>query len=395
VAAALLGPAATSDATTVTLGPSVPSSAGSAFICEPLIVPCPGITLFQSSLPDVPVVAPADGTITFWRVNGSGSLRLRVLHPTGGGQFTGAGTSEPAAALDGSANSTRLPIRAGDSIGVDLASSPPSRVGFTGAGQIGPVDVFNPALVDGPGSATPSSFDNESLFLSADIVLAPFVASVAPASGPTVGGEAVTITGSFLDGATQVLFGSLPASSFTVDSAGQITAIAPAGPAGTVDVRVEGPGGTSAISPGDRYTFVTPPPPSDRTPPVLSSLALAPSSFVAYNAGESVASATVGTRVTYQVSEPATVTFSVTRKAPGRKRGGKCIKGGRKGKRCKATVTLPGGFTRSVSGADSFTFTGRLRAKALRPGDYGLRAVAADAAGNSSQPSSHPFRVLR
>ena len=70
------------------------------------------------------------------------------------------------------------------------------------------------------------------------------VGSIAPASGSTAGGDTVTIAGSYLDGATAVMFGSTPASSFTVDSAGQIRAVAPAGAAGAVDVTVVGPGGT-------------------------------------------------------------------------------------------------------------------------------------------------------
>ncbi|GGD98301.1 hypothetical protein GCM10010911_66370 [Paenibacillus nasutitermitis] len=62
------------------------------------------------------------------------------------------------------------------------------------------------------------------------------------------------MTGTNLSGATAVTFGGTAATSFTVDSATQITAIAPAGSAGTVDVTVTTPGGASAISAAAQYT---------------------------------------------------------------------------------------------------------------------------------------------
>jgi len=87
---------------------------------------------------------------------------------------------------------------------------------------------------------------------------APTVTSVAPASGTTAGGTSVTITGTNLTGATAVLFGAT-AAGFTVNSATQITATAPAGSAGQVDVSVTTPGGTSALNAGDQYTYLAPP----------------------------------------------------------------------------------------------------------------------------------------
>ena len=86
---------------------------------------------------------------------------------------------------------------------------------------------------------------------------APTVTGVSPASGPESGGTTVTITGSDLSAATDVDFGSTPATSFNVDRATQITATAPAG-SGTVDITVTTPSGTSATSNADRYTYVAP-----------------------------------------------------------------------------------------------------------------------------------------
>ena len=87
----------------------------------------------------------------------------------------------------------------------------------------------------------------------------PTITSVSPASGPTGGGTTVTITGTGFTGATAVKFGATNASGFTVNSATQITATAPAGSAGTVDVTVTTAGGTSATGAADRFTYVAAP----------------------------------------------------------------------------------------------------------------------------------------
>jgi hypothetical protein len=47
-----------------------------------------------------------------------------------------------------------------------------------------------------------------------------------------------------------------------VNPDGSITAVAPAGAAGVVDITVTTPGGTSTIDPADRFTFVLPGPPT-------------------------------------------------------------------------------------------------------------------------------------
>jgi hypothetical protein len=81
----------------------------------------------------------------------------------------------------------------------------------------------------------------------------PTVASVNPTWGPVAGGSAVTITGTNLASATAVKFGSTPGT-VTADSATSITATAPSG-TGTVDVTVTTPGGTSATSSYDKFTY--------------------------------------------------------------------------------------------------------------------------------------------
>ena len=85
---------------------------------------------------------------------------------------------------------------------------------------------------------------------------APAVSAISPVSGPITGSTSVTITGTNFTGATAVRFGSIAATSFSVNSDTQITAISPAGSVGTVDVTVTTAGGTSAISAADQFTYV-------------------------------------------------------------------------------------------------------------------------------------------
>ena len=99
---------------------------------------------------------------------------------------------------------------------------------------------------------------------SAPVTL-PVVTGVSPASGSTVGGSTVTITGTGLDGATVVSFGGA-AGTITADSATRITVTTPpsAGTAGTgagiVDVTVKTRGGTSHRTAADHYAYTAPRP---------------------------------------------------------------------------------------------------------------------------------------
>jgi hypothetical protein len=68
----------------------------------------------------------------------------------------------------------------------------------------------------------------------------------------------VTVSGANFSGATVVKFGSVPAT-FNVNSATQITAKSPAESAGTVDVTVTTPGGTSPTSVADQFSYEPPP----------------------------------------------------------------------------------------------------------------------------------------
>jgi hypothetical protein len=87
---------------------------------------------------------------------------------------------------------------------------------------------------------------------------APTVTAVTPSAGPDTGGTTVTVAGSGLVGVTGVSFGSAAASEFHVDSAQELTAVAPAHADGPVDVTVAGAAGTSAAVAADHFTFQPP-----------------------------------------------------------------------------------------------------------------------------------------
>ncbi|WP_199830791.1 IPT/TIG domain-containing protein, partial [Streptomyces sp. MMG1533] len=88
---------------------------------------------------------------------------------------------------------------------------------------------------------------------------APVVSSVSPNQGSAAGGTTVTVTGTSFVGTTAVRFGSKAATSFTVNSNTQITAISPSG-TGTVNVTVTTSQGTSTQL--ATFTYVTTPAPS-------------------------------------------------------------------------------------------------------------------------------------
>src|SRR5690606_5058307 len=107
-------------------------------------------------------------------------------------------------------------------------------------------NVTGATVADGQGAAV----------IINDDVATPTLASLTPATGTTAGGTSVVLTGADLTGATAVTFGGTAATSFTVDSATQITAITPAHAAGAVDVAVTTPGGTTTLA--GAFTYAAP-----------------------------------------------------------------------------------------------------------------------------------------
>ncbi len=117
-----------------------------------------------------------------------------------------------------------------------------------------------PPQAAGTYDVTVSTYGGTSALSTSDrfavsVASAPTVSSLGTSSGSTAGGTSVSITGTNLTGATNVFFGDVPATSFTIVSSTSITAISPSLPAGTVDITVSTFAGSSVTSSADLFTF--------------------------------------------------------------------------------------------------------------------------------------------
>ncbi len=86
----------------------------------------------------------------------------------------------------------------------------------------------------------------------------PLVAGLSQTTGRTSGGTVVTITGSGFTGTTSVVFGTVPATKFTVLSDTALIVTTPAEASGKVDVTVTSAGGTSMDTSADQFTYQAP-----------------------------------------------------------------------------------------------------------------------------------------
>jgi hypothetical protein len=150
--------------------------------------------------------------------------------------------------------------------------------------------------------------------------------------------------------------------------------------------------------PTDKSTASTCPVP-DNGAPVLSGVALAPGSFRAASSGNAVQTrAPIGARVFYQLSETATVTWSVEKGTVGRLVGGKCVRrtrANRSRRHCVRYTAMTGTFkTTGGSGQNGFRFSGRMNGHKLAVGSYRLVGTAKDPAGNKSKTTRRNFRIV-
>lgn len=137
---------------------------------------------------------------------------------------------------------------------------------------------------------------------------------------------------------------------------------------------------------------------------VIDELGFSSPMFRAADSGPSATAAATptGTIVTFTLTRPARVTFTVQKPAPGRsaKHGRRttCDKPSKKNKRKKACVrwvAVKGSFARDgAAGANRFRFTGRMAGRKLAPGRY--RLVATPSAGGGRLAAAYAaFRIVR
>lgn len=93
------------------------------------------------------------------------------------------------------------------------------------------------------------------LLFCSPIFADPVITSISPTNGTITGGDVVTITGSGFTAATAVDFGFRPATSYIVITDNTISAVAPSGTAGNVDISVTAASQTSLPTPQGLYTY--------------------------------------------------------------------------------------------------------------------------------------------
>jgi len=178
----------------------------------------------------VTTLAPAITSMTPTSGPGSGGTKVTI---------TGTDLQAASAINFGTTAGTSISV---NTTGTQVTVNSPAHV-------VGLVDI----RVTTPGGTSPVTTADQFTFTG------PTITALSPATGPTGGGTTVKITGTSLTGATSVKFGANAATGVTVNTAGTLlTVTAPAGTAGVADITVTTPGGTSATVAADQYTYVTP-----------------------------------------------------------------------------------------------------------------------------------------
>ena len=423
-------------AVTATLAIGAPSAAASTTVGLPVealvggnknrcvaMIEC---TYYQGGFPVAvsPLyTVPADGMIVRWRLGDGGSsnsVRLRVLRPVEN-KLVGAGTGPTLAAVSGVNvfENERLPVKAGDTIGLDNEDS---ALVFEEVFEITRVEYFMPYLPDGGGPASPNGeFSAARLEVDADVVGLPTssgVAAACPGGSPST----VTVTSDpdFTDRAKAVRF--------RVDG----------GPEQVTPTTAANPGTASVVVPSGVHTLefwgedllgqqeaahhqlragcaVASPPAQGGSPgggaatagstPVISSARQSASRWRAGNllarisdAAARPAALPVGTTFSFNLSQAARAGLTFTQSVAGRKVGRTCIAPSVLNRgRPKCTRTLVRGalsFT-AHTGTNEVRFQGRIsRTRKLKPGRYTLVIAATNSAGQRSTPVHLSFTIV-
>jgi hypothetical protein len=296
------------------------------------IVPADEFTYTPPPAPAVTGVAPGEG------------------NPGGGSTVTISGTNlEAASAVEFGG----VPAEIKSDSGTEITVKSPAHA----AGKVN-VTVTTPGGTSATGAADEYAY----------VIPSPTVAKLAPVEGIATGGTTVTITGTNLQGASAVDFGGVPGTAVNVLSATELTVKTPAHPEGKVHVTVTTPGGTSATSAADEFTFYpVPVGPSILPETPLTSNPLGGGSGGGSGAGggsnsnfnllsNRVNAKTGAIQLTVAVFSRGTLHWVLSFRSAGSAARCKPHRTSTKGG-CRSTTVVFGQGTQAVSGAQILTFT--------------------------------------
>jgi hypothetical protein len=258
-AVAALSLCANAVAANVTVGPSLTS--GEWFWEECGFSAC---TLVNTDLggsgPNL--TSPVSGAIVRFSVIGGatpGTYRLSTITPVTEFVWGFSKRSAPVTVVPSEEEietyAASLPINAGQTIGLNMSGG--ASVGFLE--NVGSFCFWGSETAES-GPASTHECGSEVVGFNAEIQPAPAISALGTTSGSTAGGTSVTISGTDLENATSVSFGSVPAASYTVNSESQITAVTPSREsAASVSVTVTTIAGKAIAS--QQFGYVVPPPP--------------------------------------------------------------------------------------------------------------------------------------
>lgn len=302
-------------------------------------------TVVQTLHDTPPAEASSSGVITTWRARGLGTVRLRVMRltsaPTAGSVTVVGGVSSASETLTAALQTfkTRLPIRAGEVVGLDQPAGLGSGVLHDPDAPTGVIAgrAFTPAVPLGQSAA---HYDGGDWELRLDSTVEPDVdrdgygdktqdRCPSSATAQTLAAcPSPVVSGAFVSNRT-----------FAVDS--------------------KGPAEVQA---------------SKRKP------------------------AKRGTVFSYGLSEQARVVFVIERSAAGRKVGGKCkrqTRSNRRRPRC-ARYTKAGSFAQpGAKGSNIKSFSGKIGQRKLKPGPYRATLVATNISGKHSRPARVKLKVVK
>ncbi len=326
--------------------------------------------LYAQPAPSVTAVSPDAGPTA------GGSPELSIT----GTDFSGAGFT----ATDLKFNTTDVNVAAtfpcsGSAGGCFVVNSPTSISAYPPSGG-GQVDITVTTASTDTSSVQTSTTSSVDTYVYAPV---PSVTNVVPAAGPTAGGNSVAVSGTGFQSsngsganfsATDVVVDTTPiaqtcpgspgAPCFTVTSATQISVSnLPTHAAGTIDITVTTPGGTSTTSSADQYTFVAAPTVTSVTPtsgPLAGGTAVTVTGTGFTGSGFTTTEVTVGgqnvttscgTAPCFTVNSGTSITVDVPAESAGT---------------VDITVTTSGG-TSAISSADQYTYVAAATVTSVTP----------------------------